>query len=129
MIPVIMITGVEDMASVTRCIEAGAEDYLTKPYDPLILQSRVHAFLDTRRLRELENMYQRSLAALTQAIADLELGQYESQSLTSLLNRSDALGSLARAFDRHATSAAKTGSVPHGLSVSDTRLLPKRPPA
>jgi CheY-like chemotaxis protein len=39
-LPVIMITAVDEMASVVRCIEAGAEDYLSKPYDPVLLQAR-----------------------------------------------------------------------------------------
>jgi adenylate cyclase len=49
-IPVIMISAVDDMESVVRCIEAGAEDYLPKPFDPLLLRARVNAGLAKRRL-------------------------------------------------------------------------------
>jgi adenylate cyclase len=54
-IPVIMISGVEDTESIVRCIEAGAEDFLPKPFDPVILRARVEAGLSRKRLRDLEN--------------------------------------------------------------------------
>src|SRR5436190_7314378 len=53
-IPVIMISGVEDTESIVRCIEAGAEDFLPKPFDPVILRARVEAGLNRKRLRDLE---------------------------------------------------------------------------
>ena len=53
-IPVIMISAVEDVESVVRCIEAGAEDYLPKPFDPVILRARVKAGLNKKRLYDLE---------------------------------------------------------------------------
>ncbi len=40
-IPVIMISAVEELESVMRCMEMGAEDYLTKPFDPLLLKASV----------------------------------------------------------------------------------------
>ncbi len=53
-IPVVMISGLEDIESVVRCIEMGAEDFLPKPFDPVILRARVNAGLDRMRLFELE---------------------------------------------------------------------------
>jgi DNA-binding response OmpR family regulator len=53
-IPVVMISGLEDIESVVRCIELGAEDFLPKPFDPVILRARVNAGLDRMRLYELE---------------------------------------------------------------------------
>ncbi|MEP6757911.1 MAG: response regulator [Actinomycetota bacterium] len=53
-IPVIMISGVEDSEAIVRCIEAGAEDFLPKPFDPVILRARIGAGLDRTRLRDLE---------------------------------------------------------------------------
>ncbi len=53
-IPVVMISGLEDIESVVRCIEMGAEDFLPKPFDPVILRARVNAGLDRMRLHELE---------------------------------------------------------------------------
>jgi class 3 adenylate cyclase len=59
-IPVVMISGVDDTDSVVRCIEAGAEDFLPKPFDPVILRARIGAGLDRKRLRDLEQERVRS---------------------------------------------------------------------
>ncbi|HZZ82436.1 MAG TPA: response regulator [Gemmataceae bacterium] len=50
--PVIMVSGLDEVASVVRCIEEGAEDYLTKPLDPVILSARINAWLERKRLRD-----------------------------------------------------------------------------
>ncbi len=54
-IPVIMISALDDMASVVRCIEAGAEDYLTKPFDPVLLKARIGACMEKKRLHDNEH--------------------------------------------------------------------------
>ena len=54
-IPVIMISALDDMGSVVRCIEAGAEDYLTKPFDPVLLKARIGACMEKKRLRDNEH--------------------------------------------------------------------------
>ncbi len=51
-IPVIMITAVEDMASIVKCIELGAEDHMPKPFDATLLRARVGASLEKKRLRD-----------------------------------------------------------------------------
>lgn len=51
-IPVIMISAIEDIESVIRCIEFGAEDYLPKPFNPTLLRARVNASLEKKRLRD-----------------------------------------------------------------------------
>ncbi|WGF86922.1 adenylate/guanylate cyclase domain-containing protein [Marinivivus vitaminiproducens] len=56
-IPVIMISGVRETASVLRCIEAGAEDYLPKPFDPILLRARINACLERKRWRDTEQLY------------------------------------------------------------------------
>ncbi|HRF94500.1 MAG TPA: response regulator, partial [Aggregatilineales bacterium] len=48
-IPIIMISAVDDLDSVVRCIELGAEDYLFKPFNPVLLKARVSATLDKYR--------------------------------------------------------------------------------
>ncbi len=53
-VPVIMVSGLDEVASVVRCIEEGAEDYLTKPLDPIILTARINAWLEKKRLRDAE---------------------------------------------------------------------------
>ena len=53
-LPVIMISALDDYESVVQCIELGAEDYLPKPFDPVLLRARISAGLNKRRLHELE---------------------------------------------------------------------------
>ena len=50
-LPVIMISAVDDLDSVVKCIELGAEDYLFKPFNPVLLKARVSASLDKALLR------------------------------------------------------------------------------
>lgn len=51
-VPVIMISAVGEIDSVVRCIELGAEDYLSKPFDATLLRARVGASLEKKRLRD-----------------------------------------------------------------------------
>jgi adenylate cyclase len=62
-IPVVVISGVEDMSSIVRCIELGAADYMLKPCDPLLLRARVGACLETKRLRDQEQAYLQQIQA------------------------------------------------------------------
>ena len=56
-IPVIMISGLQERDSVIRCIEAGAEDYLSKPFNPVLLRARISACLERKRWRDRERRY------------------------------------------------------------------------
>jgi adenylate cyclase len=56
-IPVIIISALDDMASVVRGIELGAEDYLPKPFDPVLLHARISASVDKKRWRNKERAY------------------------------------------------------------------------
>jgi adenylate cyclase len=49
-IPVIMISALDELDSTVRCIEAGAEDYLPKPFNPVLLRARISACLEKKRL-------------------------------------------------------------------------------
>lgn len=60
-VPVIMITGVDDLSSTAKCIELGAEDYLPKPFNPVLLKARVSACFDKKRLHDQEHHYQEML--------------------------------------------------------------------
>lgn len=53
-IPVIMISALDELGSVVRCIETGADDYLPKPFNPVLLRARVRASLEKKRLRDQE---------------------------------------------------------------------------
>jgi class 3 adenylate cyclase len=56
-IPAIMLTALDDVDSMVRCIEAGAEDYVPKPFNPVILRARITASLEKKRLRDQEQAY------------------------------------------------------------------------
>jgi class 3 adenylate cyclase len=51
-IPVIMTSALDELDSVVKCVEMGAEDYLTKPINPVLLNARINASLDKKRLRD-----------------------------------------------------------------------------
>lgn len=68
-IPVVVISALRDMDSVIKGIELGAEDYLPKPFDPQILNARLHSGLERKRLRDLEQQYVKSLER------ELEIGR------------------------------------------------------
>jgi len=53
-IPVIMISALNELQSVVRCIEAGADDYLTKPFNPTLLKARIDSSLEKKRCRDRE---------------------------------------------------------------------------
>jgi two-component system sensor histidine kinase/response regulator len=55
-IPVIMISALNELQSVVRCIEAGAEDYLAKPFDPILLKARIGSCLEKKRGRDRESL-------------------------------------------------------------------------
>ena len=55
-VPVIVISGQEQMESAVRAIEMGAEDYLPKPYNPVLLRARVTSSLEKKRLRDLDRL-------------------------------------------------------------------------
>ena len=61
--PVIMISALDEMSEVVRCIEMGAEDYLPKPFDPVLLRARIGAALEKKRLRDRERMHLEQLEA------------------------------------------------------------------
>ncbi len=68
-IPVIVVSALGDLDSVVRCIELGAEDYLFKPFNPVLLNAKIDACLEKKRLRDREQAY---LASVRQ---ELELGR------------------------------------------------------
>jgi two-component system, cell cycle response regulator len=101
--PVIMISALEDVGSVMRCIEMGAEDYLPKPFDPVLLRARINAGLARKRLDDLEQEYLEQVGHVVAAAAAVETGTFESWRLDGVARRDDALGQLARVFQRMAT--------------------------
>ena len=62
-LPVIMISALDEIDSIVRSIEAGAEDYLPKPFNPVLLRARVNASLEKKQLRDREQAIADALRA------------------------------------------------------------------
>jgi adenylate cyclase len=62
-IPVIIISALGDIGNVVKGIEMGAEDYLPKPFDPVLLKARIGACLEKKRLRDREVLYLQQIEA------------------------------------------------------------------
>ena len=55
-LPVIVISGADQIENAVRCIEAGAEDYLPKPFNPTLLRARATSSIEKKRLRDLDRI-------------------------------------------------------------------------
>jgi class 3 adenylate cyclase len=84
-----MISALDEIASVVRCIELGAEDYLSKPFDPVLLRARIGACLEKKRLHDQEVRHRQELAEWNRT-----LEQRVEQQLAQL----ERLGRLKRFF-------------------------------
>ncbi len=89
-LPVIIISSVDELASVVRCIEAGAADYLPKTVDPAILRARIGSSLAQKRLRDNE----RSLIA-TIDLQRSQLARFLSPQVAALVSSPDGEAMLA----------------------------------
>lgn len=87
-LPVIMVSGVDELGSVAQCIELGAADYLAKPFEPVILGARVRASLADKRLRDLELAHAAEQAALLETIErqKSELARFLSPQVAALVS-------------------------------------------
>ena len=103
-IPVIVISALDDVESAVRCIEQGAEDFLSKPFDPVLLKARVGTSIAKKRARDRERAFVTAAQAVAAAAASVESGTYRAGSLSEVARRGDAVGRLARVFDAMATS-------------------------
>ena len=100
-IPVIVISALDDESeSVVKAIELGAEDFLPKEFDPVLLRARLGASLTKKRYRDQEREYIRRVERLTEAAEVLETGRFNPQNLDldDLAARNDSLGQLAAVF-------------------------------
>ncbi|WP_202295248.1 response regulator [Mesorhizobium sp. 131-2-1] len=106
-VPVIVISGLDDeMSSVVKAIELGAEDFLPKDFELALLKARISTCIEKKRLRDIEKEYLRQVAKLTKAAATLESGRFNPSKLgiRDVAGRADGLGKLATVF---ATMAQK----------------------
>ncbi|GAO11175.1 two-component response regulator [Streptomyces lydicamycinicus] len=101
--PVIMMSAVGDLDSVVRCLEMGAEDYLPKPLDHLLLTSRVDNILLKIRLEQVEQ----GLGRLTDAVQAMAGDALPAGALDQLAGRTDSVGRLARQLQQLAAVTSK----------------------
>jgi class 3 adenylate cyclase len=77
-LPIIVISGAEQFEKTIKCIEIGAEDYLPKPFDPILLRARIFSSLEKKRLRDLD---QQHLEMLNKEKELLEVEQLKTEKL------------------------------------------------
>lgn len=116
-LPVIVVSAVDELDSVVRCIETGAADHLVKPFRPALLRARLDASLAAKRARDAELRYLRRVAELTDAAREVDAGRYGTEpgarsrerifgALDAAARPDDALGRLARVFGDLVRAAA-----------------------
>ena len=77
-LPIIVISGADQFEKTIKCIEIGAEDFLPKPFDPILLRARIFSSLEKKRLRDLD---QKHLEMLNQEKELLEVEQMKTEKL------------------------------------------------
>ena len=107
-IPVVMISALDEMDSVVRCIELGAEDYLPSPFDPVLLRARINACLEKKRLRDREALHLRELA---------EWNQRLEQRVNEQVSLVERLGRLKRFFSPQLAELIVTGGTDDPLKT------------
>lgn len=89
--PVIVISGSQDMDGIIACIEAGADDYLFKPFNPVLLQARIKAGIERKRWHDREELYRQQLERNEKFIR-ATFGRYLSDEIvTDILERPEGL--------------------------------------
>jgi len=118
-IPVIMISAVDELESVIRCVELGAEDYLQKPFNPTLLRARIGACLEKKRLRDELVEWNKTLEQRVEdTVAEVErLGRLDLRGIEGMLE----------AFQGAALEAEVGEIEANGLLVEDANhaLLPE----
>src|SRR5262249_5110041 len=96
-LPVIMISGVDELDSVVRCIRLGATDYLPKPFNPTILAARVRASMADKRVHDMELEHAAKQAALLETIERQkeELSRFLSPQVAALVSTPEGQALLA----------------------------------
>lgn len=73
-IPVVMVTAIDGVDSVVRCLELGAEDYITKPFNPVVLRARIESSLNKKRVADLNARLLKALSREMQIAQRIQLG-------------------------------------------------------
>uniref|UniRef100_UPI00404759E1 response regulator n=1 Tax=Cyanobium sp. TaxID=2164130 RepID=UPI00404759E1 len=110
-IPVIMISALDELSSVVRCIEAGAEDYLPKPFNPTLLRARIGACLEKKALHDQELELYNSLVQSQRELESELSAAHRGMAELDLDVRSDPkVAPLMRAFERMTSAMSRRQS-------------------
>jgi len=80
-IPVIVVSALSDMKSIVKAVELGAEDFLAKPFDPVLLKARLATSVEGKRLRDMELMYSRQMEQELELAWQVQSGFLPTESL------------------------------------------------
>ena len=122
-IPVIMISALDDIDSVVRCVELGADDYLPKPFDPVLLKARIGACLEKKRWRDQEVAY---LARIERQMQEIERERARADRLLHAILPPSAVAEL-KAHDRVTPKRYEGVVVLFGDIVSFTPYCERHP--
>ncbi|ADV62142.1 response regulator receiver modulated metal dependent phosphohydrolase [Isosphaera pallida ATCC 43644] len=103
-IPVVVVSGVDNTEEIARCLQAGADDYITKPYNPALLKARIEACLAKKRLSDLEARRYRELEAAhnqLQLLIKQQFGKTYSAQLATIFALSKLVESRDRETGKH----------------------------
>ena len=96
-LPVVMISAADELETIAGCIEAGADDFLPKPFDPVLLRARVSASVEKKRLRDMEAVLARHGLRRRPSETPVE---YLRRVLLGLTARADAVSRLTGLFEQ-----------------------------
>jgi adenylate cyclase len=122
-IPVIMISALDDIDSVVRCVELGADDHLPKPFDPVLLKARIGACLEKKRWRDQEVAY---LARIERQMQEIERERARADRLLHAILPPSAVAEL-KAHDCVTPRRFEQVAVLFGDLVSFTRYCERHP--
>jgi len=113
-IPVIVISSMDDMESIVRCVEMGATDYLTKPFDPVLLHARIRA--------SLASLHEQREAVLREQFAQVTAAQEEERQRIARELHDGLLPSLASLSLQLHTASNRLASEGHPLASEIDKL-------
>jgi adenylate cyclase len=122
-VPVIMISALDDIDSVVRCVALGADDYLPKPFDPVLLKARLGACLEKKRWRDQEVAY---LARIERQMQEIERERARADRLLHAILPPSAVTEL-KAHDRVTPKRYEEVAVLFGDIVSFTPYCERHP--
>ena len=106
-VPVVMMSALGEMDSVVRCLEMGAEDYLPKPLNAVLLSSRINGILLRGEIEKVKGSYDSVISMIADVAESAVAGDDPPATIDGIAERPDAAGRLARGVMRLADIVSK----------------------